>query len=251
MTDGVVAPSLTWQAVAGANHYSVCRDGQIIGTATGTSYTDTAAAPGSHYYTVVAVDAAGNFSSIAEGNSVNVVANTPPTIKAAISPAPNAAGWNNTNATVTFTCSSPAGIRSCTSPITLTSQGNNLHATGTAVNNAGLTSTTTVTVKIDKTAPTATAPTMAKKLFLSAGSSAISASATDALSGATGGEYYIDTDPGAGNGSPMTYASGKINGTVSTTGLSNGSHRVYMRSRDAAGNWSAPVSTTFTVVILF
>jgi hypothetical protein len=54
-------------------------------------------------------------------------------------------------------------------------------------------------------------------------------------------EYFIDTDPGFGSGIAITFAAGVdvINApaTITTTGLSNGVHRLYIRTRNNEGNW--------------
>jgi hypothetical protein len=86
---------------------------------------------------------------------------TPPIVSANITPAPNAAGWNNTNATVTWTATDQiSGINitltNCP-PVTLTAETAGTTLSCTAVDNAGLSTTAKVTVKIDKTAPVATA----------------------------------------------------------------------------------------------
>ena len=78
-----------------------------------------------------------------------------PTIAALVSPAPNAAGWNNSNVTVSFTCTDPVfGIASCSPPVQITTEGANQSVTGTAVNRAGFSATTSVTINLDKTPPT-------------------------------------------------------------------------------------------------
>src|SRR5262249_49484077 len=90
------------------------------------------------------------------GNPIHFDRNlaVPPTISAVASPAPNGAGWNKSNVTVTFTCSDPiVGIASCTSPVTITTEGKNQTVTGTAVNNEGLSAKTSVVLNVDKTAP--------------------------------------------------------------------------------------------------
>jgi len=55
-------------------------------------------------------------------------------------------------------------------------------------------------------------------------------------------EYFIDTDPGLGNGSqvPFTAATDVANlaFNVDMTTILNGNHELYVRSRDALGNWS-------------
>lgn len=76
----------------------------------------------------------------------------------------------------------------------------------------------------------------------------MNANATDALSGVAGGEFYIDTDPGQGQGTPMTYSNGKITASKTITGVGTGQHKVYMRTKDNAGNWSAPVYAQFTYI---
>jgi hypothetical protein len=77
-----------------------------------------------------------------------------PTITAAVTPAPNAAGWNNSSVTVTFTCSDPVfKITSCTAPVQVTAEGANQVVAGTAVNEAGYSSAISVTLNIDKTLP--------------------------------------------------------------------------------------------------
>lgn len=63
--------------------------------------------------------------------------------------------------------------------------------------------------------------------------------ATPALSGA---EYFIDNDPGPGNGTPIflpatTNAAG-VNVLVNLAGLSTGVHRLFIRTRDVEGHWS-------------
>jgi fibronectin type 3 domain-containing protein len=57
---GSYSVSLSWSgatATAGINHYNIYRDGTLIGNTTGTTYTDTTAAPGTTYsYKIKTVD---------------------------------------------------------------------------------------------------------------------------------------------------------------------------------------------------
>jgi len=55
-------------------------------------------------------------------------------------------------------------------------------------------------------------------------------------------EYFIDTDPGFGNATPITISPGldlnNVPVSVTTTGVSNGIHRLYIRTRSNEGRWS-------------
>src|SRR5919198_1488445 len=83
---------------------------------------------------------------------------TTPTINHTQAPAANGNGWNNSGVTVTFICGDAlSGIASCTSPQTVTTEGQNQPVTGTAVDNAGNSATDPATVSIDKSAPTVSA----------------------------------------------------------------------------------------------
>jgi RHS repeat-associated protein len=97
-----------------------------------------------------------------EGGTITIqiigVDNVPPTITAIATPPPNAGGWNNTNVTVSFTCSdATSGLATCPPPQAVTAEGANQVIQGTAVDNAGTTATATITLNIDKTPPTITA----------------------------------------------------------------------------------------------
>jgi hypothetical protein len=63
-------PSLSWSAVSGATSYNVYRDGSVIASPTGITYTDSTAAEGTHAYYVTAVNADGQSTP---SNTVNVV----------------------------------------------------------------------------------------------------------------------------------------------------------------------------------
>ncbi len=56
----------------------------------------------------------------------------------------------------------------------------------------------------------------------------------------TAAEYFIDTDPGVGNGTSLTMAGNVIdqNYIIPTTGLSDGIHKLYVRAINADGTWS-------------
>lgn len=55
-------------------------------------------------------------------------------------------------------------------------------------------------------------------------------------------EYYVDADPGYGNGIPLTLPPAQdlnnANIAINVTGLPPGTHRLYIRTRDADGRWS-------------
>lgn len=172
-----------------------------------------------------------------------------PAILASKSLPTNSKNWNNSNVTISFSCSDvQSGIASCSAPLTLSNDGANQSSTGTAVDNAGNTSSTTVSgINIDKTAPTTTSASISGWLAIHWANPTITANTSDNLSGVTSGEYYIDTDPGQGNGKPMTYdpSTGKLKTSLVISGGSNGYHTIYIRSKDAAGNWSTPTSVRY------
>ncbi len=114
--------------------------------------------------TGTATDLAGNTST------ASVVTkradSTAPTITHNVSPAPNAAGWNKADATVTFSCADEtggSGLKSClvdggtTASKTISTETNGTLVSGTATDNAGNVSKDSVTVKLDKTVPTISA----------------------------------------------------------------------------------------------
>jgi hypothetical protein len=74
---------------------------------------------------------------------------TPPTITGSINPPPDAGGYNSGPVTVTFNCADAlSGIASCTFPVAVTGEVTGYPVTGTAVDIAGNTASTTVTVNI-------------------------------------------------------------------------------------------------------
>ena len=99
-----------------------------------------------------ATDVAGNTASAQVTLNIS---KTPPQIIPVVSPLPNAAGWNNTNVTVSFTCTAGgAPITSCPSPQVITTEGASIPVSGTVMDAAGATATATVVIKLDKTPPT-------------------------------------------------------------------------------------------------
>ena len=80
---------------------------------------------------------------------------TPPTLRMTVTPAPNAAGWNNTDVVVRLDCQDPggSGVQSCPEDIALTAEGAGQLVTVTITDHAGNAVTQSVTVHIDKTPP--------------------------------------------------------------------------------------------------
>ena len=175
-----------------------------------------------------------------EGFKLQIIGvdDTPPTITGAVAPAPNAAGWNKSDPTVTFTCSdATSGIASCTEPVTVTAETSAQVILGTATDKAGNTATAPVTVKLDKTPPTLsiTSPANGANLFLS--TVTFSGSAADTLSGLA--NIICNGAPGTVNGNSFS-----CNVT-----LTPGANSINVIATDVAGNTSASSRTlTYTRV---
>jgi fibronectin type 3 domain-containing protein len=220
-----------------------CDDGAGAGIAFCPSAVQIASDTAGQDVTGVAVDRAGNTKSVTARVKRDTVT---PTIVALVSPSPDAAGWNNTAVIVTFTCTDTlSGVASCPPPSTVHDDGVT-SVTATAIDQAGNTTSITVPVKVDQTPPVLGTPAWTTNPKPTNGSSVLTVPATDMLSGVSGGEYYLETDPGVGHGIPMPYSGGNLTATIGT-GLAVGVHPVAVRGRDAAGNWTT-IATTMLVV---
>ncbi len=79
---------------------------------------------------------------------------TPPAITASVNPPPNAAGWNNSSVTATFSAVDPlSGVDTVDAPVVVSTEGANQQVVGSASDRAGNTSATVVAVSIDRTPP--------------------------------------------------------------------------------------------------
>jgi probable HAF family extracellular repeat protein len=117
----------------------------------------------------------------------------------------------------------------------------------TAINSSGESAaSSSVSVLVDRTPPTVGVLSWSSNPVSTAQTAIATISATDNLSGISGGEYYLgNTDPGQGNGTSMAYSNGNL--TASFSGLSSGIYKVNFRAKDGAGNWSGTVSDYLVV----
>jgi hypothetical protein len=189
-------------------------------------------------------------------NGINID-KTAPTISAVAAPAPNAAGWNNTDVTLTYTCADAlSGIATCPTPQTITTEGANQAVTGTATDKAGNNATATTTLSIDKTPATTTAtpdrtPNAAGWIGRSAfpaGANTftvnVALAATDALSGVR--SITFSAAPACAGCGGQTIAQQTVNAAAATVPITaQGQTLITFFATDVAGNAEAP--KTFTV----
>lgn len=123
-------------------------------TVAGASASVTASAEGTTTVTFFARDNAGNEE--APSTLTIRIDKTAPAVTGSLSPGTNAAGWNNSDVTLSFTCTDAlSGIDTCTPPQVVTAEGADQSRTGTAVDQAGNSAGVTVGgINIDKTPPT-------------------------------------------------------------------------------------------------
>jgi RHS repeat-associated protein len=172
--------------------------------------------------TGAATDRAGNSAS----TSVTInVDKSLPSIKALPAPSPNAAGWNNSNVTVTFACTDPiSGIAVCSAPVTVSTEGANQVVSGVATNAAGNTASASVTVNLDKTPPTLSITSPTNGAALTASPVSVAGTVADALSGVPAVTC---------NGAPASVQSGAFSCSLT---LNPGANTITAQANDVAGN---------------
>jgi hypothetical protein len=193
------------------------------------------------------IDAAGNVGDPATVSGINID-KTSPTITGGRLPLANANGWNNTNVTVSFTCTDGlSGLAAGSPPLdtVLSSEGAGQSVGGTCYDKAGNSASTSVgSINIDKTAPTVTPGTPpADSPYLLNQVVSPSFSCNDALSGFTSAGGGLST-----NGPNGTDCTGP--GSVDTSSAGPASYGP-MSATDRAGNLSVPSAAAYNVYYEF
>jgi hypothetical protein len=179
-------------------------------------------------------DIAGNTSNNAVAPNIRID-KTRPVSSATPSPAPNAAGWNNTDVTVTFTgIDNLSGIASCTPAAVLTTEGLHSGVQGFCKDAAGNDSSNNAVapnILIDKTAPTVIVTTPSSGgTYLQGAAMQASYGCSDSLSGLVPNSCSGPVS----NGSPIDTAT-------------TGSKSFSVSAADQAGN-TRTTTNSYTVV---
>lgn len=157
---------------------------------------------------------------------------TPPTISASQLPLPNSAGWNNTNVTVKFACGDDfSGVASCPAPVVVSTEAANQVISGTVTDLAGNSTSTSITINLDKTPPVLNMPNLAATYVYNSNLT-FTFSTTDSLSG-------IATSQATFNGQTITSGTTVILNHPSTNTFT-------LTATDVAGN-TVTQTETFAV----
>ena len=204
-------------------------------------------------------DVAGNTSSVTVSN-INID-KTPPTITvASISPAPNAAGWNNTvPVTVTFHCMDAlSGVAGFTQPVAVSTQGANQVVPGNCTDVAGNTSNTSATLNIDTTPPTITVASITPAPNAAGWNNTVpvtvSFNCNDALSGVASFTEPVQlNNQGANQIVPgnCTDIAGNTSNTSATVNIDTAPPTVIGSATTASGPYSTGVFTNQPVTVTF
>ncbi|MCB0117167.1 MAG: hypothetical protein KDD84_23870, partial [Caldilineaceae bacterium] len=114
-----------------------------------------------------------------------------------------------------------------------------------AVGNWG--DTGSVTFTVDRTAPIVAGITINPNPTNGALVAAVTASVLGNGNDIAQAEWFIGADPGVGNGTPMNVNAGTLTADVPVDGLASDVYPLWVRARDAAGNWSNAAATTLEV----
>ncbi|MBN2326289.1 MAG: Vps62-related protein [Candidatus Omnitrophica bacterium] len=150
----------------------------------------------------------------------------PPVIVVIPTPAPNSAGWNNTDVTVNFVCSdATSGIASCPPPVIVQEEGENQKITGEAEDNAGNTASAEAIVNIDKTAPVVTITSPLQGAIITDSPVTVKGTVEEHLSGVA----EMDC-----NGDPLVPA--PTSSFICNVSLVKGENMIEVAATDLAGN---------------
>jgi hypothetical protein len=183
---------------------------------------------------------------------------TPPLVTGTPNPQPNSNGWNSSDVTITWAATDPSpssGAPTQPAPTLATTEGTHSHTSAPSCDPAGNCATGSITLNIDKSLPTTTNVAMTGLITFTipifnitvsffpgnVQNTTITATVADSVSTVTSAEYYFDN----GAHIPMAITNNTASANASLTSLSPGIHTLYVRSQDAAGNWSLVASKTF------
>ena len=164
-------------------------------------------------------------------NSATFTVVAPLAIAASAAPTANAAGWNNSNVTVSYQCTGGVAPAQCPSSQTVTTEGASQVISATATDAIGESVTANVTLKIDKTTPALAITSPANNFVSPNASLQVNGNATDALSGVATVTC---------NGVAATVSAGTFACSVN---LATGSNTVSVNAVDVAGNQASQAIT--------